>query len=280
VGFDRLLRLMLGRDKHLCIYGPRGLLRNIEGKLAGYTWNLVNHYPNRLTLQASEVEPHRIRTRRYASQDRFQALQPELSQPFEGVLLHEPAVRVTTAVLDHRIPSLGFCVEERFHVNILKEEVLALGLAIGPWLKEFKQALFARHDPASVLRIPVGPGQPGQVEFSLGALAARIALISPGQKIGYIADVGWSAANTAKIVSLVTGADHLYIEAAFLERHREVAAAKYHLTARQAGTLAALARVKAFTLFHFSPRYTDQTHLLEQEAREAYVQTRTAAREL
>jgi ribonuclease Z len=51
-----------------------------------------------------------------------------------------------------------------------------------------------------------------------------------------------------------------------------VAAEKCHLTARQAGTLAALAGVKGFTLFHFSPRYTDQAHLLQQEAQEAYAQ--------
>ena len=30
--------------------------------------------------------------------------------------------------------------------------------------------------------------------------------------------------------------------------------------------------VKAFTLFHFSPRYTEQAHLFRQEARKAYAQ--------
>ncbi|MGB8428082.1 MAG: ribonuclease Z, partial [Desulfobacterales bacterium] len=43
-GFDRLLRLLMGRDKRLSLYGPRGFLKNVEGKLAGYTWNLVDNY--------------------------------------------------------------------------------------------------------------------------------------------------------------------------------------------------------------------------------------------
>ncbi|MBW2643668.1 MAG: MBL fold metallo-hydrolase, partial [Deltaproteobacteria bacterium] len=36
LGFDRLLRLFLGREKHLYMYGPEGFLKNVEGKLAGY----------------------------------------------------------------------------------------------------------------------------------------------------------------------------------------------------------------------------------------------------
>ena len=53
-----------------------------------------------------------------------------------------------------------------------------------------------------------------------------------------------------------------------MDEHRDIARLKNHLTARQAGTLAGLARVKQFTPFHFSPRYTDRGHLLEAEARE------------
>src|SRR3989449_3520645 len=40
IGFDRLLRIALGRGKTLRLYGPPGLIANIEGKLRGYTWNL------------------------------------------------------------------------------------------------------------------------------------------------------------------------------------------------------------------------------------------------
>ena len=52
--------------------------------------------------------------------------------------------------------------------------------------------------------------------------------------------------------------------------HKDIAAEKHHLTARQAGTLAARAGAKQFTVFHFSPRYSDQEYLLQKEAREAY----------
>jgi ribonuclease Z len=43
-GFDTLLRIFLGRQKSLHLFGPANFLQNIEGKLAGYTWNLVENY--------------------------------------------------------------------------------------------------------------------------------------------------------------------------------------------------------------------------------------------
>lgn len=62
-GFDRLLRLFLGRGKDLHLYGPRGFLRNIEGKLAGYTWNLVDQYTAPFSLHVAEVREETVLTR-------------------------------------------------------------------------------------------------------------------------------------------------------------------------------------------------------------------------
>lgn len=64
--------------------------------------------------------------------------------------------------------------------------------------------------------------------------------------------------------------DHLFIETSFLEKDRDIAKKKCHLTARQAGFIAGKAKVKQLTPLHFSPRYQGQGHLLEQEAMEAY----------
>jgi ribonuclease Z len=43
VGFDTILRTFLGRQKTFHIFGPPKFLQNIEGKLASYTWNLVEN---------------------------------------------------------------------------------------------------------------------------------------------------------------------------------------------------------------------------------------------
>jgi peptide chain release factor 2 len=44
IGFDRFLRTVFGREKTITLYGPENFIANVEGKLAGFTWNLVDRY--------------------------------------------------------------------------------------------------------------------------------------------------------------------------------------------------------------------------------------------
>jgi len=270
IGFDHLLRLMLGRTKTLDLFGPEGFLGHIEGKLTGYTWNLVENYDNHFILNAAEVHPDSLVCQTYRCSDKFQPRDAPVRRPFSGRLLDEPGVSVTAAVLDHSVPCLGFSMQERFHVNIKKTEVEALGLTVGPWLNEFKNALFEKRPDDTIFEVQFGNGLSGKKHFLLGELREKIAVMTPGQKISYISDVRYSRQNIEKIVQLSDQADHLYIEAAFLSSEKEMADRKCHLTASQAGEIAALARVKRFSLFHFSPRYMENEGRFHQEAMAAY----------
>jgi ribonuclease Z len=269
IGFDRLLRLLLGRDQDLYLYGPEGFIKNVEGKLAGYSWNLVQNYSNLLALHVTEVHSDHLMTRNYICQKGFVPDSKAIKHSIDDPLHEEPTLSVFSRVLDHGLPCLGFAVKERFHVNIMKAGVVRLGLEIGPWIKEFKQALFDHQDPDSEFEVPSGKKQVKKT-FVLKDLAKQISLITPGQKVSYITDVAYNESNTEKIVELVKDSDHLFIEASFLEKNKDVAEKKCHLTARQAGLIAGKSGVKRVTPFHFSPRYQGQGHLLEQEVMEAY----------
>ncbi len=269
IGFDHLLRIMLGREKTLSLFGPAGFLKNVEAKLSGYTWNLAEKYNYPLCLQITEVQDDFTLCREYRSRDRFEPRQDPVKQTFDGVLYSEPAFRVSAVILDHLIPCLGLSVKERFHVNIIKDGLNRLGLEPGSWLSEFKQALYRRTDPAAVFEVN-SPGRPHKKKFELGDLAEQIARITPGQKLTYITDVVYSDSNRNKILEFARDSDHLFIEAAFLDKDRDLASKKHHLTARQAGKLAAGSDAKQFSIFHFSPRYTDQEDLLYKEADQAY----------
>ena len=269
IGFDRLLRTVLGRDKTLSLFGPEGFIKNVEGKLAGYCWNLVEKYNYPLTLQITEVTSRSLVSRRYRCSDKFLPSDETIQNSADGILFKEPGFRVSAAILDHGIPCLGFAIKEHFHVNILKEGLKELDIEPGPWLADFKQRLYRRSDPDSMFTFPGETGQKAR-QYPLGELAAKIALITPGQKITYITDVVYNQFNAANIVKLAEGSDHLYIEAPFLDTHKDLAAEKKHLTAGQAGRLAAAARVKQFSVFHFSPRYTGEEQALRDEARMAY----------
>ncbi len=268
IGFDRILRLVLGRQKSLYLFGPRHFLKNVEGKLAAYSWNLVGNYKYRLKLHLTEVHHDALLTRTYLCQNHFNPTDKTQQKPFKDILMETPAFKVSAAILDHGIPCLGLTLKERFHININKDALKALKLPTGPWLNDFKQALYAGADPASEFMIQSESSSKRQ--FQLGELADRIAMVTPGQKISYIADVAYNPANAEKIIALAKDSDHLFIEAAFLDAQRSLAAEKHHLTARQAGELAARCGARHFTIFHFSPRYIDQEDLLYEEAKEAY----------
>jgi ribonuclease Z len=269
IGFDRLLRLLLGRDQDLYLYGPEGFIKNVEGKLAGYSWNLVQNYSNHLTLHVTEVHADHLTKRDYICQKGFVPDTKGAEYVFDDPLHKEPTLSVFARVLDHGLPCLGFSVKERFHVNIKKAEVARFGLEIGPWIKEFKEALFNHQNPDSDFEVTSGKTQVKKT-FVLKDLAEQIAMITPGQKVSYIADVVYSESNLEKIVELVKDSDHLFIEASFLEKDKNIAEKKYHLTARQAGFIAGKAKVQRVTPFHFSPRYQGQEFLLEKEVMEAY----------
>lgn len=270
VGFDRLLRIFLGRNKDLFLWGPQGFLSHLEGKLAGYCWNLVENYENRFSLQAVELHPDRAIVQSYQCRNAFAADGNVREMPFNGIALGEPALTVNAVHLDHGTPVLGFALRERFHINIMKGRLLSLELAPGPWLNRFKTMLYRGTDPRTPVDIPSATNPGSTLTFPLGELKSSIARISPGQSIAYIADAAGTRENFKSICTLAGGVEHLFIEAAFSQTHHDIAMRKRHLTARQAGEIARFCKVKRYSVFHHSPRYASCPALLEAEAKLAF----------
>jgi ribonuclease Z len=270
IGFDRLLRLLLGRAKTLYLFGPRGFLDNLRGKLQAYTWNLVHNYEEGLVIVGTEID-HRVRTTQsFDCRKGFAPTSASTTPAGLPIAIQYPEFSVNTAILDHRTPSLAFALKERFHVNMIKPRMAELGLEPGPWVHRFKALLWEKADPETQIQIPgSGPGETAAT-FSIGALAPKITRITRGQKIAYVTDAAFTPENEKKIVELASKADHLFIEAAFLEADSRVAREKHHLTAYQAGTLARKAGVREISVFHHSPRYANQERLLLEEARRAF----------
>ena len=272
IGFDALLRLLLGRDKEIYLFGPSDFTQKVEAKLNSYTWNLIENYENTLCIHVTEIERETILRQRYSSKKRFKPDGAPQEIPFTGNLLSEEHFSVNAVILDHKIDCIGLTLKENFSINIIKEGLKELGLEVGPWLREFKKAIYEGansdqnftvvwQDKDKIIR---------QKNFTLCDLKEKIAMISPGQKITYIADMIGSPENITKAVDLAQDSNILFIEAAFLDKDKDMAQRKYHLTAKEAGLVARRARVKELTPFHFSPRYFGQEKELIQEAMTAF----------
>ncbi|UCH75542.1 MAG: hypothetical protein JSU82_06845 [Rhodospirillales bacterium] len=268
-GLDRIIRILLGRDRTLHLFGPHGFIERVWHRLASYTWNLVRNFPSDLVLIVGEYSGgEQLTLARLRSSNAFdiEALAPVPAR--RGVLVDGPDYRVRTVVLDHGIACLGFSIEQKQHVNIWKNRVEEMGFRVGPWLRELKQAILRNDPPDAAFRVrwhDIDGGDREEVH-PLGELRDRLTSIVPGQKISYVTDVRWSQSNRAAIVDLARGSDLLYIEAAFLDADAAIAAKKNHLTAAQAGQLARAAGVKRMSPFHFSPRYADCEADLWREA--------------
>ena len=96
-----------------------------------------------------------------------------------------------------------------------------LGLPVGPWLRELKQAVIANRPDDNPIRI----GASGNREMPLGLLRDTVK-VAAGQKISYVTDVANTADYRAAIIELVRSADLLFIEAAFAQTDAPPATSK------------------------------------------------------
>ncbi len=244
IGFDTLVRAILRRDTPLRVYGPPNITDCIEGKLRGYTWNLIKEYP--IKIDVCCVNDNKKIISSFDAENNFQRTDKCIST-FDGILLKEPLFTIRAIQLDHQIPCLAFSIDEEFHINIDKASLKSKGLSVGPWLTDLKNAIRER--------------RPGNTQFvvsrkrySLKELR-DIVKITKGQKISYVTDISMHNSNIKKIIAFVRNSDTLYCEAYFLDEDRDRALERFHLTAKITGMIAREAQVNNLVAMHFSPKY-------------------------
>jgi ribonuclease Z len=268
-GFDWLLRIFLGADRKIRVFGPEGIAARVGAKLDGYTWNIemdfcfeAEVYEVAKDLSHATVSTFRCRhglERRIAHEERPLA---------GGVLVETPRHRVLAAEVDHGTPALAFRYEQRRGIRIREDRLLALGLARGPWLQRLKAALLGPPRP------PDEVFEADTKSFPLGEIAALLTEEVRGTTIAYVTDTRLRPEVAARLARLVEGADCFYCEAKYLEKDREKAEAARHLTAREAGELARATGARELVLFHPSPKYQDDYGRVLDEARRAFPSAR------
>ncbi len=267
VGFDTLLRTFLYRDLNLQLFGPAGIIDQLAGRLAGYTWNLTAGFSFVLTVR--EWRGERLEETVFRAQNGF-AAEPQPGRDCDDGLLYEtPFCSVRAVRLDHGdICSLAFTLEEPLHIAIHRDALERRGFRPGPWLARFKDLVLQQAPGETVVAVPLAAG--GSAGVALAELAEEIASTERGMKVCYVTDAAPTAANLRKIVALATASHLLVIEAVFAHRDLPRARLRNHLTARLAGRLGRLAGATRLRIFHHSPRYLDRPQLLATEAQDAF----------
>src|SRR5215211_7021438 len=146
--------------------------------------------------------------------------------------------------LEHRVDTLGWRLQEPDGRRMLPDRLAAFGV-MGPDVGRLQ----------SMGRLDID-GRTVKIE--------DVSEHRPGQRVAVVMDTAWCDG----ALELADAADLLVCEATFLSSEEHVAREYGHLTARQAGRLAASAGARRLVLTHFSRRYTDVT-AFATEARES-----------
>jgi len=272
VGFDHLLRVCLGRDTGVRMYGPQHFIDQVEHKLHAYTWNLVENYASDFTIVVHELDAERMHCAQFRSRNRFDREPLPAIRLSDDVLLNDEQFQVRARPFDHHgLPSYAFAFEEHTHLNVWKNRLDELGLPSGPWLTELKRRVRAGEPDEASVEVTWRTREGSRSErFSLGEIKRRVLEAVPGQRVCYVTDVAGHEDNRRGLISFLHEADVAFIEAVFLEEDREHAERKAHLTATQAGSIAHEACVKTAVPFHFSTRYFPEERALREEFERSY----------
>ncbi len=160
IGFDQLLRRVLGRERQLTLTGPAGFLEHVAGRIAGYTWNVIESYPVRLVVE--EIDGSVVQAVAYSGASR---MRPEAlgARPYAGVVHGDRAYTIHAATLDHGIPVLGVVLAETEHLSVDKDRMVRLGLEPGPWLGELKNDVRRAASPEGLVEAVTSGGRSAHV---------------------------------------------------------------------------------------------------------------------
>ncbi|CAN5140163.1 ribonuclease Z [soil metagenome] len=145
--------------------------------------------------------------------------------------------------LDHRVPALGYRVQEADGYRVAPDRLAATGLQ-GPAVGQLLREGSVDHDGRTVHRDDV-------------------AVPRPGQSMAFVMDTR----ECDGISHLLSGCDLAVIEATFQDGDEALATRFGHLTASQAGRYAGGAGVRRLVLTHFSQRYDGPDGFLAQAGR-------------
>ncbi len=169
-----------------------------------------------------------------------------------GAEVRRKGYRILTSAVDHSVPALAYAfVEDDRAGRLDPEKAAALGVIAGSDFSKLKsgQSVESRNGSIISSEQVVGPSR-------------------PGRRIVYTGDTRPSE----RIVELAHGVDLLIHDCTLADELSDKASENYHSTPSKAAKIAKKAGVKKLVLTHISPRYEDDTVLL-QEARKVFPNT-------
>ena len=261
VGFDRVLRANLDRDKDLRVVGPEGTIDRISARVRTYEYPFFPF--QKLRLHLLELGPDRVRS---AVLDWGAKLPPPevAERPVDPAdltptVFENDLLRVQAARVDHTVPCLSFAIVEAPGYHVDGRSLREGPLRPGPWVPRALDLLRSGAPEQTPVEVDGGI-------FPLGRLRDRYFRKGRGGRIAYVVDTLWSDSSRPALLQLCRRATRLFCDSFYAQADLKKARTHRHMTASQAAELAREAKVDHLTLIHFSPRYAGRFDALVSEA--------------
>ena len=266
IGFDRVLRANIPHFRTLSLHGPVGLSSNVQGKLRGYNWNLVE--ADQISFQVTEID-REGRVRRFHITNTSDFAIEEIPLEWSDSTIGQPklpAARVCqfahgaemhAIALDHGTDSIAFFYQEPARFKVRDHQLTREQLNPGPWIRELQTAA-AQGDLDTVI-------DPGSGPERAASLKERFLELGHSSSYGYVTDIAFTRDNLDRLKTLLLKPDLLICESNFAAEDSSKAQEKKHLTTKQAALIAANVNARRLQTFHYSKLYSQNPDLIQNE---------------
>ncbi|HPQ39755.1 MAG TPA: MBL fold metallo-hydrolase [bacterium] len=265
IGFDHIVRSLLGESAVLHIHGPEGIIDRLSSKLNGYDWD--RSAEQELILEINEYAGGRRTTQTHACNRRFATTGPAVIAPWQGPIVREKSFSVYAVPVDHGGSNChAYVMKEIDYARIHKELLEQLGEEPGPWVGELLQCFNDNELDGRMI-------QTGRGAYDAVRLAEDLIRVQKGRTVVYITDTVFQESWLSDLAAVAEGADLVVCESTFLEEDGDLAETYHHLTSVQAARIARKLHADRLMLFHISSRYHPQIFRAVQEARTIFPNT-------
>jgi ribonuclease Z len=278
IGFDRLLRVNVPHFKPFEICGPTGLIKNVQGKMNAYCWNLLE--PGQIRIRVREIARDGAVTTALLSNDHgfdpvFEPhVEPSFSpddppppkKPAVCAMILDDGTRVEAIVVDHGTPVCAYMLQSPSRYYVRDGALDDLGLEAGSWIRELQMTMAARESDK--------PFEVGGKTWRTGDLAARLLNRVQSRSLAYLTDFIFNEDNLARLKCAFSDVEKIVCETNYRTTERDRATQKKHLTTKQAALIAASLKARDLETFHISNLYTDRVDLAQEEAQRFFQEFR------
>lgn len=261
MGVAALTRSMHVASRRVDLYGPAGIIERMHHLLRAFDWNLAEPWWG--SWQVHEVNESGMRRCLFSGPKSFEAEWLKNEIPHGDAVYANGYLRVQALILDHKIPVLGFRLEERPGFGLNMEALAGLGLTPGAWIDSMRLALRDGRAQAEIdLPRPVaGLGERPRA----GDLYQRIGAPQQPASLVYLTDFGATEENWRVLEKLPQRPTLLVCECAFLREEKEQARRSMHLCTEDFNRLLDLLRPRYAAPMHLSKAFLGRSDELYQE---------------